>query len=302
MYNGVGVPTPRGTGTNGYVQRNFAALPRIKKKPSDFERERREPAPTEPRKPDTEILEHDKKRQIEVKLMAWAEEQGLLDANLPKEKLDALLNEARERIIQEEAERAELRAMLQKKREEETHKKLAAKERQRAELQEAWKIDKDYQEGQAFNRTLQQQKKLERLEQRMKEEEERKEKEKQREKERRKQEKERRRQEEEDANTEKQDKNNNERKRKRDEVEKKNVEKESEKNNEGDKHDSKRARQNTETQTDTNSPHKRKSRSISRSRSRSRSRSNSSSTSRSNSSSRSRSRSRSKSRGRKERR
>ena len=66
MSDNVGLPTPRGSGTSGYIQRNRAHL-----KPRD----RMAPYPKDTdglrhkqRQPDEEILEHDRKRQVEVKV------------------------------------------------------------------------------------------------------------------------------------------------------------------------------------------------------------------------------------------
>lgn len=67
MSSNVGLSTPRGSGTSGYVQRNSAHL-----KPRD----QVQPYPSKDidnikhrqRQPDSEILEHDRKRQIEVKV------------------------------------------------------------------------------------------------------------------------------------------------------------------------------------------------------------------------------------------
>jgi len=66
MSSNVGLSTPRGSGTSGYVQKNLSAL-----KP----RNNREPYPKDfdsfkhrQRQPDQEILEHDRKRAIEVKV------------------------------------------------------------------------------------------------------------------------------------------------------------------------------------------------------------------------------------------
>jgi len=65
MSSNVGLTTPRGSGTSGYVQRNLAHLkPRDQVKPynaDDSFRHRQ-------RQPDKEILEHDRKRDIEVKV------------------------------------------------------------------------------------------------------------------------------------------------------------------------------------------------------------------------------------------
>lgn len=66
MSSNVGLSTPRGSGTSGYVQRNSANL-----KPRD----NTQPYPKDidsikhrQRQPDKEILEHDRKREIEVKV------------------------------------------------------------------------------------------------------------------------------------------------------------------------------------------------------------------------------------------
>jgi hypothetical protein len=66
MSSNVGLTTPRGSGTSGYVQRNLAHL-----KPRDYGK----PYSTDldslkhrQRQPDKEILEHDRKRDVEVKV------------------------------------------------------------------------------------------------------------------------------------------------------------------------------------------------------------------------------------------
>jgi serine/arginine repetitive matrix protein 2 len=79
MYNGIGLSTARGTGTNGYVTANAASLPKSKKAPIALQRHQ-DIKPQKARQANTEILEHEKKRQIEIKVTQWAEEQGLLDS------------------------------------------------------------------------------------------------------------------------------------------------------------------------------------------------------------------------------
>lgn len=66
MSSNVGLSTPRGSGTSGYVQRNLSHLkPRDAAAPytkdHDLLRHRQ-------RQPDKDILEHDRKREIEVKV------------------------------------------------------------------------------------------------------------------------------------------------------------------------------------------------------------------------------------------
>ena len=80
MYNGIGLQTPRGSGTNGYVQRNFAALRNRKEKvnyQSEADVERLDKAMN--RKPNEELLEHQRKRLVELKclmLQEQLEEEG----------------------------------------------------------------------------------------------------------------------------------------------------------------------------------------------------------------------------------
>ncbi len=66
MSDNVGLSTPRGSGTSGYVQRNLAqARPRDMGAPYpkdlDLLRHRQ-------RQPDKGLLEHDRKREVEVKV------------------------------------------------------------------------------------------------------------------------------------------------------------------------------------------------------------------------------------------
>ncbi|VDK85718.1 unnamed protein product [Litomosoides sigmodontis] len=68
MYNGIGLQTARGSGTNGYVQSNLANLLLSKKRvaynsEADIKRAEAEIN----RKPNNELLEHNRKRHIELK-------------------------------------------------------------------------------------------------------------------------------------------------------------------------------------------------------------------------------------------
>ena len=68
MYNGIGLVTARGSGTNGHVQRNFAFV-RQSKKDINYRTEEdiaKLDASTN-RQPNLEILDHERKRKIEVK-------------------------------------------------------------------------------------------------------------------------------------------------------------------------------------------------------------------------------------------
>lgn len=78
MSSNVGLSTPRGSGTSGYVQRNLSHLKprdRIVPYPKDFDSIKHRQ-----RQPDQEILEHDRQRAIEVKVFELRdklEDEGL---------------------------------------------------------------------------------------------------------------------------------------------------------------------------------------------------------------------------------
>lgn len=74
MYNGIGLTTPRGSGTSGYVTRNLSFVKKTKEK-IEYRTEddlKRIEADLN-RAPNEEILEHQRKRAIEVKCMEMRE-------------------------------------------------------------------------------------------------------------------------------------------------------------------------------------------------------------------------------------
>jgi hypothetical protein len=83
MSDNVGLSTPRGSGTSGYVQKNLAHLrPRDRAAPYTTEENLRQ---YKQRQPDKGILEHDRKREVEVKvfeLRDQLEEEGYVSVKL----------------------------------------------------------------------------------------------------------------------------------------------------------------------------------------------------------------------------
>lgn len=71
-YNGVGILTPRGTGTSGHVQTNKFNLRRAPV--PKFGEGKPGALPAADKKPNQEILEHNRKRQVEVKLLELQDE------------------------------------------------------------------------------------------------------------------------------------------------------------------------------------------------------------------------------------
>ncbi|VDD74417.1 unnamed protein product [Mesocestoides corti] len=96
MYNGIGLPTPRGSGTNGYVQRNLAFLTTFKEKinyKTDEDIKRADAVAF--KEPNKDILLHERKRKVEVKcfeLRQAMEDQGYTEEEID-EKVSALRKE-----------------------------------------------------------------------------------------------------------------------------------------------------------------------------------------------------------------
>lgn len=74
MYNGIGLATPRGSGTNGHVQRNWALVkPQTRQKEYKTEEDLAALDAATNRQPNKEILDHERKRKIELKCAEFAE-------------------------------------------------------------------------------------------------------------------------------------------------------------------------------------------------------------------------------------
>lgn len=71
MYNGLGLKTPRGSGTNGYVQRNLS-FAKPKNPNSTFKCD--QAPPKGPRKASADIMVHNNRRKVEVDCLLFEEE------------------------------------------------------------------------------------------------------------------------------------------------------------------------------------------------------------------------------------
>lgn len=99
MSSNVGLSTPRGSGTSGYVQRNLSTL-----KPRDNSYGQpyppRDSLPRQ-RKPDKDILAHDRARQIEVKVFELRDK--LEDEGNDEDAIDEECDALREKLTKEMA-------------------------------------------------------------------------------------------------------------------------------------------------------------------------------------------------------
>ncbi|KAI5063025.1 hypothetical protein GOP47_0021572 [Adiantum capillus-veneris] len=158
MYNGIGLQTPRGSGTNGYIQSNkfFIRSRPVKVQVKEFQEGQGAGGVT--RKANKEILEHDRKRQTELKLILLEEtlvEQGYTSAEIVQQ-----LEEARKAL--ESTPQEELDLVISSGIPENTHQIAAKKERQIEIFKGALGLG-DVREGEAFDREIQEKRKQERI-------------------------------------------------------------------------------------------------------------------------------------------
>ncbi|KAK0673852.1 putative pre-mRNA-splicing factor CWC21 [Cercophora samala] len=147
MSDNVGLSTPRGSGTSGYVQRNLAH-PHHHHQSSRLNPYSRPPPPSQSlhtqRKPDQGLLDHDRKRQIEVKVFALRDE--LEEAGeLTEEQIDEKCDELREKLKKEGEKggvgpRRNIKSF-------QVHELADAKMKESERLRQALRISKDYEEG-----------------------------------------------------------------------------------------------------------------------------------------------------------
>jgi hypothetical protein len=103
MYNGIGLQTARGTGTNGYVQKNLSYV-RITKEKVDYKTDDdlKKIESYMNRKGNAEIIEHERKRKIELKCIEMQDlmaEEGYTDEEIARkvEKFRRLLTDKDEK-------------------------------------------------------------------------------------------------------------------------------------------------------------------------------------------------------------
>ncbi|KAF4986925.1 hypothetical protein FGRMN_10620 [Fusarium graminum] len=142
MSDNVGLNTPRGSGTSGYVQRNLAHI-----KPRDFGA----PYPKDldslrhkQRQPDKGILEHDRKREVEVKVFDLRDK--LEEEEVDEDEIDKRCDELRKKLL---AEMNSGRGGGPRKpfKQHQVHEMADAKIKESERLRKALKISSNYEEG-----------------------------------------------------------------------------------------------------------------------------------------------------------
>ncbi|CAK9019047.1 unnamed protein product [Durusdinium trenchii] len=171
MYGGVGIMTPKGSGTNGYVQRNLSFLPRQR---LDFQAQIGQSFKSmtgenaiKVRKANNELLIHEQKRKVENELLKLEDE--LLSAGMPESEVQAAVGRERKHMLRA-VEDGALRydSELEKAS---SHQQALEKEKELFRFEKAVGIDtRGRVVGAAFDQELQAQLKLERMQQKAEQE------------------------------------------------------------------------------------------------------------------------------------
>jgi len=152
MYGGVGLHSAKGTGTNGYVERALGYLPKDYKPGSYGEIIRQmkaNPAQIK-RKINDDIILHEEKHKIEVELYDLKEKYEN-EKKYTEDEINDKINNERKRLYHL-LERREADFMDKN----ETHQKGKLKDAQMKIIRDALKIKKEYNLGEGFDFTLQQ--------------------------------------------------------------------------------------------------------------------------------------------------
>ncbi|CAG8668415.1 14409_t:CDS:2 [Funneliformis caledonium] len=168
MYGNVGLSTPRGSGTNGYVVRNLSFIrPRKDIQIESLDEAKANASTFANRKPNQEILDHERKRQVELKCITF--QQELEEAGKTEEEIEQEVNSFRQSMLRS----IDIVKDNKNIQEYQTHHLSQAKITENEKMMRALGINSQYYvEGAAFDRELQETKKQERIIQREKDLEE----------------------------------------------------------------------------------------------------------------------------------
>ena len=151
MYNGIGIKSSRGTGTNGYVTRNLGAVRPARRRRDDSWKDN---SRLKKRKPNKDILEHKRKREIEVKVFELRDE--LEEKGMDEEEIERRCKELRET----------LKSKVVSTKTNDTHTRAQRKEEENARIKKAFGLNESFVPGRAFDREYQEKAKMERIKER----------------------------------------------------------------------------------------------------------------------------------------
>jgi len=141
MSSNVGLSTPRGSGTSGYVQRNLAHL-RPRDNASPYSKDL-DSLKHRQRQPDKEILDHDRKRDVEVKVFELRDR--LEDEDVDEDEIEIQTDALRKKLLTEmDKKGAGAKRGLKMHQ---VHELAEAKIKETDRFRSALGISKDYEEG-----------------------------------------------------------------------------------------------------------------------------------------------------------
>ncbi|KAL9624761.1 MAG: hypothetical protein Q9160_001115 [Pyrenula sp. 1 TL-2023] len=140
MSSNVGLTTPRGSGTSGYVQRNLSVL---KTRDQSYGQPYPDPKRDLPRqrKPDKDILDHDRKREVEVKVFDLRDK--LEEEGVHEDEIDDRCEKLRLKLLDEGGSSPDLRAKGKNLKPHQVHELAEAKIKESERLRKALKLKKE---------------------------------------------------------------------------------------------------------------------------------------------------------------
>jgi cwf21 domain-containing protein len=169
MSSNVGLATPRGSGTSGYVQRNLSHLrPRDRTAGAPYSLDNFEKH--KQRKPDAEILEHERKRRIEVQVFELRDR--LEDEGVDEDEIEVQVEGLRRKLEAEEKKnKGGVGRDVRGLKSHQVHDLAKAKIEESERVRRALKIGEDYEEGSHWRKQEERRKEIDIM--RVREEEER---------------------------------------------------------------------------------------------------------------------------------
>jgi serine/arginine repetitive matrix protein 2 len=147
-YNGIGLSTSRGTGTNGFVQRNFSHLSTEKASGKHTFDYSRDTSPPPIRAPNIDLITHNSKRRIEIKCLELRDE--LEEQKVGEDEIEERVGELRE-----EALKTMDVGVVTGKVEMDRHQMGIEKRDKNERFAKSFGVASDYVHGSAFDRELQ---------------------------------------------------------------------------------------------------------------------------------------------------
>jgi len=153
MYNGIGLSTVRGSGTNGYVQRNLSHVRPSKDKVNyKTEEDIKKSEAAISKGPNQGILDHERKRKLEVKCMEL--EEVLRDQGCDDEEIDEKVNAYRQMLLGHEQDKKAFQDVDEFGRPvvKDTHQLAKAQQEKNAKLKAAFGLKDNFIDGSSFER------------------------------------------------------------------------------------------------------------------------------------------------------